>query len=497
MVRPLEVSPSDGAETWGGFKSYPESKDSGVPWIGKVPAHWEVRRLKQICKMAYGDALPNGLRQEGGILVFGSNGQVGVHNSANTRAPCIIIGRKGSFGKINYCSKPVFAIDTTFVVDERWSTANIRWLYFLLKWLRLDEVTRDSAVPGLDREDAYQRLGVLPPRTEQAAIARYLDHADRRIQRYIRAKQKLIALLEEQKQAIIHEAVTGRIDVRTGRPYPAYKDSGVEWLGRVPAHWGLRRLKSLVKRIDQGVSPQAENYAADSGSWGVLKAGCVNHGKFRDSENKRLPSDFTFDPALRVHLGDVLVSRASGSPHLVGSVGRVLVLKYRLILSDKTFRPVFADEADPDFMVLAMNGPYYRQQVEQAISGAEGLANNLPLSSLRGFRFAIPTTDEQREVARYVTTICDSGLGGALRRARREAALVKEYRARLVTDVVTGKLDVREAAARLPDLEPLDGEVDDDFNLHVGAEAAGGPVPDVANTEDSDTERRGLMAEGR
>ena len=73
--------------------------------------------------------------------------------------------------------------------------------------------------------------GCLPPLSEQTAIVRFLDHADRRIRRYIRAKQKLIALLEEQKQAIIHQAVTGQVDVRTGQPYPAYKPSGVEWLG--------------------------------------------------------------------------------------------------------------------------------------------------------------------------------------------------------------------------------------------------------------------------
>ena len=72
---------------------------------------------------------------------------------------------------------------------------------------------------------------LVPPLPEQTAIVRFLDHADRRIRRYIRAKQKLIALLEEQKQAIIHQAVTGQIDVRTGQPYPSYKPSGVEWLG--------------------------------------------------------------------------------------------------------------------------------------------------------------------------------------------------------------------------------------------------------------------------
>ena len=89
----------------------------------------------------------------------------------------------------------------------------------------------------------------LPPLPEQAAIVHFLDHVDRRIRRYIRAKQKLIALLEEQKRAIIHEAVTGQIDVRTGRPYPAYKASGVEWLGEVPERWQVCRSKRLVSRI--------------------------------------------------------------------------------------------------------------------------------------------------------------------------------------------------------------------------------------------------------
>ena len=96
---------------------------------------------------------------------------------------------------------------------------------------------------------------MVPPPTEQTAIVRFLDHADRRIRRYIRAKQKLIALLEEQKQAIIHQAVTGQIDVRTGQPYPSYKDSGVEWLDKVPEALGYWRPRSapLFQKMERPV----------------------------------------------------------------------------------------------------------------------------------------------------------------------------------------------------------------------------------------------------
>ena len=153
------------------------------------------------------------------------------------------------------------------------------------------------------------------------------------------------------------------------------------------------------------------------------------------------------------------MSRASGSPHLVGSVGRVSSLNYKLILSDKTFRPIFNQNIDPDFMVMAMNSHYYRQQVEQAISGAEGLANNLPLSSLRALFFAVPSIDEQHDIVGYLRRSTNE-LSEAVAHAERETSLLREYRTRLIADVVTGKLDVREAAARLPDEveepEPLD-----------------------------------------
>ena len=104
----------------------------------------------------------------------------------------------------------------------------------------------------------------MPPLPEQAAIVRFLDHADRRIRRYIRAKQQLIALLEEQKQAIIHQAVTGQINVRTGKPYQAYKPSGVEWLGEVPERWQVRPAKGYFREADERSETGSEESAPSS-----------------------------------------------------------------------------------------------------------------------------------------------------------------------------------------------------------------------------------------
>ena len=449
------------------LKPYPGYKDSGVPWLGDVPAHWVVRRIKTLfrereARSSDGTGLLLSLTRARGLVPQSeaSNRIAGADDLTNYKA-CrpgdLVMNRMQAWSGMFAVSPLAGLVSPDYSVFEAIEPCETEHFAHLFRTsVTVDQFAKASKGIGSGFNRLYTPdFGtvpiVIPPLPEQVAIVRFLDHADRRIRRYIRVKQKMISLLEEQKHAIIRQAVTGQIDVRTGQPYPTYKDSGVEWLSSVPAHWKFRRLKSLVKRIDQGVSPQAENYAAESSSWGVLKAGCVNGGEFKDIEHKRLPSDFTIDPELAVQTGDVLVSRASGSPRFVGSVGRVSALKYRLILSDKTFRPVFVDEADPDFMVLAMNGPYYRQQVERAISGAEGLANNLPLSSLRAFRFAIPTIDEQRQVVRYVNTTWAEMLRGAVSRAQREVSLVDEYRTRLIADAVTGKLDVRDVAAKLPE----------------------------------------------
>ena len=192
-------------------------KDFRVGRLGQLPVHWQFLRLKRFCRLAYGDSLSEGNRRSGSVPVFGSNGRVGTHCAANTGAPCIIIGRKGSFGKVNYSRTPVFAIDTTFFVDFRYLSGHIRWLYFVLGWLRLDDVTRDSAVPGLDREEAYRRFVPVPSVSEQAAIVRYLDSATGEIDAATHRLRRQVTLLHEYRKLLIDEVVTGKIDVRNGR----------------------------------------------------------------------------------------------------------------------------------------------------------------------------------------------------------------------------------------------------------------------------------------
>ena len=189
-------------------------KPSGIKWLGNVPAHWEVRRLKSICRLVYGDSLTKAARLGGSVPVYGSNGTVGCHSSPNTSAPCVIIGRKGSHGKIQYSSEPTFVIDTAYSIDKSNTDANIRWLYYFLISIELDGYSKDSAVPGLGRDEVYERAGLYPPLPEQRAIAEYLDRATADIDARISRARRQIELLGEYRARLIADAVTGKIDVR-------------------------------------------------------------------------------------------------------------------------------------------------------------------------------------------------------------------------------------------------------------------------------------------
>ena len=273
------------------LKPYSRYKDSGVQWLGKVPEHWQVPRVKDLCRMRSGDGITAESIQPVGLYpVYGGNGQRGYTAEYTHDGTFVLIGRQGALcGNVHLARGRFWASEHAVVTTAR-SGYLPEWLGAMLSAMDLNQYSIAAAQPGLSVERILNLPLPVPPASEQAAIVRFLDHADRRIRHYIRAKQKLIALLEEQKQAAVQEAVTGQIDVRTGRPYPVYKESGVESLGKAPAHWGLRRLKSLVRHIDQGVSPQAENYAAEGGSWGVLKAGCVNRGEFRTASTNAFRS---------------------------------------------------------------------------------------------------------------------------------------------------------------------------------------------------------------
>ena len=314
--------------------------------------------------------------------------------------------------------------------------ARRRWILALARGVR--ERSTDFRFAAF----ADQRLPV-PPLDEQAAIVRYLDHVDRRISRYIQAKQRLIELLEEQKQAIVHQAVTRGLD-----PDVPLKPSGVEWLGDVPEHWEVRRLLSTagmrVSNVDKHVNSDE------------IPVRLCNYVDVYKNEHidERIPfmrGTATAAEVSRFVLvdGDVLITKDSetwddiGVPALVTESAPDLVSGYHLAL----LRPHTSDVLG-GFLLRTLQS---RGVAWQFHVGARGVTRyGLSHAAIQSVRIALPPLAEQAAIAKHLEHKT-ADVAAAIDRANREIELLREYRTRLIADVVTGKLDVRAAAAALPE----------------------------------------------
>ena len=265
---------------------------------------------------------------------------------------------------------------------------------------------------------------IAPPLAEQNAIVRYLDYVDGRIGRYIRGKEKLVALLAEEKQAVIHRAVTRGLDANV-----RLKHSGVEWLGDVPAHWEVRRLKvntaNVVSQTDERRHDEIYLALEHVESW---------TGRIREPN-----SNIEFDSQVkRFRAGDVLFGKLR--PYLA-----------------KVTRPERNGVCVSEFLVLRPSSttllPCYLEQLLRSkpiidVINSSTFGAKMPRADWRfigNLAVPVPSPAEQAAIAAYLDK-ATAAIDAAVTRARRQIELMREYRERLIADVVTGKLDVRETA---------------------------------------------------
>ena len=450
------------------LKPYPAMKDSGVEWLGDVPKHWTTERLKSSMHNIVEQTTE---RRGAGLYVAlehveswtGCLRHAGLDVSFDSQVKCF---RSGDvlFGKLRpYLAKVTrptsdgICVGEFLVLRPRHSNATAPYMEQQLRSKPIiDAVSSSTFGAKMPRAD-WQFMGgmaiALPPLPEQAAIVSFIDHADRRIRRYIRAKQKLIALLKEQKQAIIHQAVTGQIDIRTGKPYQAYKSSGVEWFPEVPDHWNVLPMRRVIYSAVDGphFSPtyldtgipflSARNVKSDA--WSLEDAKYISEEDY-DEFNRRV----------KPVRGDVLYTKGGTT-----GVARVVDLTFPFqVWVHIAVLKVNKNAIDPGFLAAALNSTRCYEQSQLFTRGATN--QDLGLGRMKGIELPVPPAlAEQQTIVGYLRT----GLGQvleAISATHRDIGLLREYRTRLIADVVTGKLDVREAAARLPDeveeLEPLD-----------------------------------------
>jgi type I restriction enzyme S subunit len=441
----------------GRYRIYPEYQDAAVDWLGVVPSNWQTARLGQYFderreRVSDRDFPPLSVTMRGVVPQLdtaaktdaGDNrkkvcpGDFVINSRSDRKGSSGVSEIEGSVSLISIVLKPR-DIEPPFVHHLLRSQPFQEEFYRYGKGIVAD-------LWSTNYSEMKNILLPIPSIDEQRQIAAFLDHEAAKIDRLIAKQERLIELLKEKRQAVISHAVTKGLN-----PDAPMKDSGVEWLDKVPEHWVVVQTRRVLLDIEQGKSPECENRVAEINEWGVLKTGCVNWGRFREEEHKALPAEMVPAQQYEINAGDLLMSRASGSIEHIGSVAYVNQCRRRLLLSDKIFRLTSSPMILARYLGLVLGSRPSRTQIESSISGAEGLANNITKETIRSIRVPLPPLGEQDAILNSLDTklaVIDKLAG----KAEEAVKYGKEHRTALISAAVTGKIDVR--GWQKPNTEP-------------------------------------------
>ncbi len=466
----------------GDLKPYAAMKDSGVPWLREAPEHWEVRKLRYVLRRVTERGRPDlpllsVVREKGVILRDPAHTDENhnfipddLSNYRVVRVGQFVINKmkawQGSYGVSRHDGivSPAYFVFALAGVETRFAHSALRSRAYVPFFAQASDGVR---IGQWDLAEARMReISLLvPPAREQATIVHLLDHIERRIQRYIRAKQKVIALLNEQKQGMIHHIVTRGLDSNVRR-----KSSGLEWLGAVPEHWEIRRNGQMfVQRNEMGFAELPILEVS-------LRTG-VQIRDFGSSVRKQVMSDRT--KYKRGAKGDI----AYNMMRMWQGAGGV-------VPTDGLVSPAYIVATPREGIELRYFGHLFRTssymgEVDRYSRGIVKDRNRLYWEDFKQMPSPCPPTKEQAQIADAIDERTQI-LTEAIDQAECEIKLMREYRTRLVADVVTGKVDVREAAAKVPEeaeelelgeevgaaeeVEDLEDEIDGGNGVH-GAEA--------------------------
>ncbi|MDZ4820556.1 MAG: restriction endonuclease subunit S [Planctomycetota bacterium] len=433
------------------LKPYAEYKDSGLEWLGQVPSHWLIRRIKTVLRETdsrsvdgFGSLLS--LTRVRGLIP--RKDMTDKMHSAKTlvgykryRSGQVVMNRmqawSGMFGagEIDGLVSPDYAVFDVLGAHAIW---------LVLERLKTPDLVAQFASEskgigsGFNRlySDRFGQIRIsLPPLDEQAVIVQFLDWTNRRLERAIRAKRKVIALLTEQKQAIIQRAVTRGLD-RSVRSKP----SGLPWLGDIPQNWELTALRRYWRVAD------CKHLTVPFVDEGIALASVTEVQNFslnldRCKKTKLEWFRILIDGDRRPKRGDLIYCR------------NVSVGACALVETDSDFAMgqdvclIRSQSQNQRFLNYFLRSPFMKHQVEQLLVGST--FKRINISEIKALTVLVPPRSEQDAICDFL----DAELlrfDVAIERLGREIALLREYRTRSISDVVTGKLDVREAAAHLP-----------------------------------------------
>lgn len=426
--------------------------DSKIDWIGKIPSEWELTKLKYISTIVMGqspaseDCNTNGIGKPflQGNADFTEKYPIPVNFCENpnkiSEKGDILLSVRAPVGAMNIANEE-YAIGRGLCAIR--SDINMEFLWYSISFskIELNSKLKGSTFEAVTTEDVKNIKLIIPKSLElQKAIANYLDYHTEKIDTLIKDKERLIRLLEEKRQAMITEAVTKGLD-----PNVKMKDSGVDWIGEIPEHWEMKKLKYFI-RTTKGFAFKSEDFT-ESGM-PVIKTTDIKNNTVINSSNTFIAEDkYNSFEKVRVLKDDILMSTVGSAPHVINSaVGQLGLVPSEFdgaLLNQNAVRLEANNKIVlSKYLFYLLCNKRYREYLN---IGAHGTANqaSLSLEYILGFLTVLPPLEEQDNIINEMnqrTLKVDKLIKGIQEQIQK----LKEYRQSLIFEAVTGKIDVRD-----------------------------------------------------
>ena len=425
------------------LKPYSTYKPSGVAWLGEIPEHWELRKLKFIAAQVSEkvEIRSDNINYIGLENIESWTGKL-VESELVTEGTASRFRKNDVlFGKLRpYLAKVYLAEEegccSTEALVLRTSSQNSRFLFYFLLSRRFIDLVNSSVygakMPRASWDFIGSQLLPFPPPDKQRTLAAFLDRETSRIDALIEKKQKQIELLQEKRTALVSRAVTKGLD-----PNAKMKDSGVEWLGKIPVGWEIWKVTHAFGRIGSGTTPKSDNYEYYDGEIPWVTTSELRETGIDDTLNRITEEALRDYPTLRLYPAGTLLFAMYGA-----TVGRLGVLKISATVNQACAAFSEPIKLDPKFTYYWL---YMRRPILIAISAGGGQPN-LSQDDLKQLRIPAPPLQEQRSIAAFLDRET-ARIDALIEKVEKSLVLLREYRPSLISAAVTGKIDIRKEAA--------------------------------------------------
>ncbi|MFH6576983.1 MULTISPECIES: restriction endonuclease subunit S [Aeromonas] len=428
----------------GKYQPYPEYKDSGVEWLGEVPIDWGASRHKYIATFAKGKN-PKELFDEVGIgrhqyLAMGFLRGLEVPKYCDLDSSTILVmenqiliiwdgSNAGEFVKATHgvLSSTMAAVTTNSNIHD-----GFYWYYCKSIEPEMRRHANGMGIPHVDGDELKAIVIPQPALEEQRSIAAFLDYETARIDRLIAQQQRLIELLKEKRQAVISHAVTKGLN-----PDAPMKNSGVEWLGQVPEHWGIRAINQATKKITNGYVGPTRDILVDNGV-PYIQATHIKNGRVNFDDGYFVTKSWSNKKHKSILMaGDVLIVQTGAG---TGDIGLVTEFEQGYNCHALIILQPMGEVIDGSYLSLILRSAYGQSVLYSIRTG--GMHPHLNCSEVKFVKIPVPSLEEQRAIYDFVLKINDV-YSRLMDVTTKQIALMQERRTALISAAVTGKIDLR------------------------------------------------------